>query len=280
MAKKYTISVTDNPDPLDIQSIRQDDEGHNAAHTPPVDWLPLGIFMRDLQGNLIAGMVGGSYWGWLYIATLWVKDPLLSKIYGLRLLKETEKEGLRRECGHAFIETVEYDSMLFYESLDYIVTKKTEESGSTRYAMQKELFPQKKESPLVVMNPPAEPARYQFVANGGPGFVESLPAMKISTEADALELIGICGENETDRLLVHAENLTADFYDLHTRLAGEILLKMSIYKVRLAAVITAEEIGDGRFSEMVLETNRGNAFRVFNTRDEAVAWLAGETVTS
>jgi hypothetical protein len=274
MAKKYTISITDNPDPLDLQFIRQDNDGHHAAHTPPVDWLPLGVFMRDMQGNLIAGVVGGSYWGWLYVATLWVNDPLLSKSYGLRLLKEAEKEGLRRECGHTFIETVDYDSMLFYESLDYFVVKKTEESGTTRYAMQKELFPQKKESPHVDLNTTPEPARYLFVANSEPGFVECLPAMKIASEADALELIGFCGENDTDRLLVYAENLTADFYDLHTRLAGEILLKMSNYRIRLAAVIPTEKIGDGRFKEVVLETNRGGEFRVFNTRDEAIAWLS------
>ncbi len=35
--------------------------------------------------------------------------------------------------------------------------------------------------------------------------------MKIASEADALELIGFCGENDTDRLLVHAENLTRGF---------------------------------------------------------------------
>lgn len=273
MAKKYTISITDNPDPLDLQFIRQDNDGHHAAHTPPVDWLPLGVFMRDMQGNLIAGAAGGSYWGWLYVATVWVKDPLRSKSYGLRLLKEAEKEGLRRECGHAFIETVDYDSMLFYESLDYFVVKKTEESGTTRYAMQKELFPQKKEAYRVDMSAPSEMARYVFIADLGPGFVECQPEMKIAGESDALELIGFCGENETDRLLVYAENLTADFYDLQTRVAGDILLKMSNYQIKLAAVISSEKIGNGKFHEMVLETNRGREFQVFSTRDEAVAWL-------
>jgi GNAT superfamily N-acetyltransferase len=276
MAKKFKITVTDNPDPLDLQIIRQDSEGHHAAHTPPVDWLPLGVFMRDLQGNLMAGVVGGSYWGWIYIATLWVKDPLQRKSNGLRMLKEAEKEGLRRGCGHAFIETVDYDSMLFYESLGYFVTKKTEESGTTRYAMQKELYPQRRETPLVDLSAPSEPARYILVADGESGFVECLPQMKIASESDAVELIGFCGENNTDRLLVHDENLTADFYDLHTRLAGEILLKMSNYRIRLAAVIPADKIGDGKFSDMVLETNRGNAFRVYNTRDDAVAWLLSD----
>jgi len=276
MAKKYSISVTDSPDPLDLQTIREDGEGHNTAHTPPMDWLPLAAIMRDPQASIIAGVVGGSYWGWLYISRVWVKDPLRTRSYSLRLLKEVEREALKRGCGHAFIETQNYDSMLFYESIGYQVVKKTEESGSTRYAMQKELFDHKKEPPPREVEQPIEPARYLYVQGGESGYVECLPPMIIASEKDILELVGFCGENRTERLLVHAENLAADFYDLHTKLAGEILLKLSNYRVVLAAVIPQEKIGDGHFAEMVLETNRGNEFRVFNTRDEAVAWLLTE----
>ncbi|MBN2257854.1 MAG: GNAT family N-acetyltransferase [Anaerolineaceae bacterium] len=146
MAKKYKIIVTNNPDPLVLQVIREDVEGLHAAHTPPADWLPLAVIMYDLKGSIIAGVVGGSYWGWLYFAQVWVKDPLRSRSYGLRLFKEAEKEALHRGCGHSFVETQSYESMLFYESIGYQVVKKTEESGTTRYAKQKELIQQKKRS--------------------------------------------------------------------------------------------------------------------------------------
>jgi len=142
MAKKYIISLTDSPDPLDLQVIREDLEGHHAAHSPPIDWLPLAAIMRNPQGEIIAGVIGGSYWGWLYIARVWVKDRQRRKNYSLRLLKEAEKEALRRGCGHSFVETQDFESMLFYEGFGYMVVKKTEESGSTRYSMQKELHPQ------------------------------------------------------------------------------------------------------------------------------------------
>jgi PadR family transcriptional regulator AphA len=98
--------------------------------------------------------------------------------------------------------------------------------------------------------------------------------MIISNEDDALELIGFCGESGTDRLVVHAENLAADFYDLRSGLAGNILLKLSNYRIYLAAVIPAEKIGKGHFYEMVLETNRGRDFRVFATRESAIDWLS------
>jgi GNAT superfamily N-acetyltransferase len=141
MAKKYSISITDNPDPIDLQIIREDLDGHHAAHSPPVDWLPLAAIMRNPQGEIIAGVIGGSYWGWLYISRVWVKDRLRRKNYSLRLLKEAEKEALHRSCGHSFVETQDFESMLFYEDFGYRVVKKTEESGNTRYSMQKELHP-------------------------------------------------------------------------------------------------------------------------------------------
>jgi PadR family transcriptional regulator AphA len=124
------------------------------------------------------------------------------------------------------------------------------------------------------VNQSADQEQYRFVSNGSTGFVECLPSLLIVSEDDALELIAGCGENGTDRLLVHAESLPKEFYDLHSGLAGRILLKMSNYRIFLAAVIPPERIGEGRFSEMVLETNRGHEFRVFATRHEAIAWLS------
>ena len=125
------------------------------------------------------------------------------------------------------------------------------------------------------MNQPADQNRYHLIDSGPARFVECLPDMLIASEDDALELIAYCGESDTQQLLVHAVNLPAEFFDLHSRLAGNVLLKLSNYRIILAAVIPPEKIGTGRFSEMVLETNRGREFRVFTTRDDAVKWLSG-----
>ncbi|MGA9397314.1 MAG: DUF4180 domain-containing protein [Anaerolineaceae bacterium] len=124
------------------------------------------------------------------------------------------------------------------------------------------------------MNNPSEIIRYQFVNDEKRGFVECLPEMEVSGEEDALELVGFCGENETDRLLMYRENLPEEFFDLSTGLAGKILLKFSNYRIILAAVITHDRIGDGRFYEMVRETNRGREFRVFNSRPDAINWFS------
>ena len=117
---------------------------------------------------------------------------------------------------------------------------------------------------------------YQLVGSGSEAYLECLPqGGVIASEQDALDLVAACGENGTERLLICSPaTCRPEFYDLKTGLAGAVLLKWSNYFIKAAAVLTPELVGDGRFSEMVLEANRsGRLFRVFYERDKAVEWL-------
>ncbi len=115
----------------------------------------------------------------------------------------------------------------------------------------------------------------QLVEKNGKSYLECLPdEWQLASEQDALDLVGACGEYGTQNLMLHAESLPEAFYNLKTRLAGNVMLKFSNYWLRVAAVIPVELSHQGRFGEMVLETNQGNQFRVFATRAEAEDWLA------
>jgi len=98
----------------------------------------------------------------------------------------------------------------------------------------------------------------------------------LQSEQDALDLVVACGENHTHLLLLRSENLPQEFFQLKTGLAGRILLKFSNYYLKVAAVLTPEEVNQGKFQEMVLETNRGNEFRVFFDNQKATDWLIHE----
>jgi PadR family transcriptional regulator, regulatory protein AphA len=104
--------------------------------------------------------------------------------------------------------------------------------------------------------------------------VKSMHPQGIASEKDAVVLVGLCGENGTNRLLLHAKDLSPDFFDLSTRLAGEILLKFSTYRIQAALVAGPELTRRGKFPEFMLETNRGPAFRVFSERQPALDWLS------
>jgi len=113
-----------------------------------------------------------------------------------------------------------------------------------------------------------------LVSNAHSTFLE-FPAgsIFIARERDALDLVGLCGEHGATNVLLDGSCLADTFFDLKTGLAGDVLLKLSNYFIRAAVVTTEDRIGTGKFSEFVLETNRGKQFGVFTTREAAASWL-------
>ena len=97
--------------------------------------------------------------------------------------------------------------------------------------------------------------------------------LRIASERDALDVVALCGEHLTERLLLDGDCLDPAFFDLKTGLAGAVLLKLSNCHIRTAVALPPERIGSGRFAEFVHETNTGNQFPVFSGAAEAVSWL-------
>ena len=118
---------------------------------------------------------------------------------------------------------------------------------------------------------------YEVIAHSGQSFVRPLPGgVWIAAENDAIALVQFCAEADTDRILLPAACLSPDFFRLSTRLAGLVLQKLANYRVKAAVVLDTAAV-QGKFYEFMLETNRGQTFRVFDDESRAAAWLLGET---
>ena len=96
--------------------------------------------------------------------------------------------------------------------------------------------------------------------------------LMIGDEQDAIDLIALCGEAGTDRLILFADNLSQEFFDLKTGLAGAVFQKFSNYRVKCAIVISPS-LDRGRFHEMLIEVNRQHAFHFFSKLEEAEEWI-------
>ncbi len=102
------------------------------------------------------------------------------------------------------------------------------------------------------------------------------PDFIIRNEQDILDLIVGCGENETNKVMIYEANLSPDFFDLKTNLAGTLFQKMANYHLRGAGIISFDKIKSERFKELIFECNRGNLFRFFEDKESAEKWLAGD----
>lgn len=106
------------------------------------------------------------------------------------------------------------------------------------------------------------------------GYVETLAqGGTLTKEQDALDLVAGCWENQTRRLLIHAETLPPEFFQLKTGLAGQVLQKFVNYEIVAAMVVPESVLQEGRFAEMALEANRARQFHFAASEAEAVAWL-------
>lgn len=100
--------------------------------------------------------------------------------------------------------------------------------------------------------------------------VWSQPIAKVD---DAVRLVEAAYEQDTRAFLLEGNLLPAEFFDLRTRFAGEFVQKLVNYGLRVAAVFPPDPAHGERFREFVGELRRGHAFRTFEARAEAEAWL-------
>lgn len=75
----------------------------------------------------------------------------------------------------------------------------------------------------------------------------------LATEQDALDLMG---NIETSYIVVHEGNITPAFFDLSTKVAGNILQKFSNYRVKLAIIGDFTKYPSKVLKDFIYETNR------------------------
>ena len=66
----------------------------------------------DQNQNVIAGILGGTYWGWLHIDILWVDEKFRRKKIGSRLLIAAENEAKKRGFSTLYLKTDRLASLL------------------------------------------------------------------------------------------------------------------------------------------------------------------------
>ncbi len=83
--------------------------------------------------------------------------------------------------------------------------------------------------------------------------------LPIGDYRDALDLIGEAAANRADIVAVPSERLAPAFFDLKTRVAGEMIQKFNTYGVRLAIVGNVSNAVESStaFRDLVRESNRG-----------------------
>ena len=130
-----------HPSETETDYIREALNQFNCAHVGDDGHTPLHLIEYDADGSIIGGLLGGTYWGWMYIDILWVREDHRRQGVGSRLLTEAEKEAMRRGCHHVHVDTMSWQAPKFYQKHGYEVIGVLPDipSGNQKYLLMKEL---------------------------------------------------------------------------------------------------------------------------------------------
>ncbi|MEW6450241.1 MAG: GNAT family N-acetyltransferase [Pseudomonadota bacterium] len=82
------------------------------------DYKPLTVTVKD-KGAIVGGVVGETYFGWMFVSLLWVSDKYRGKKLGRSLMESAEKEARKRGVRHVYLDTFSFQAPGFYKKLGY-----------------------------------------------------------------------------------------------------------------------------------------------------------------
>lgn len=101
----------------------------------------LNIVEYDGNNSIIAGILGGTYWGWLHIDILWVAEKSRMQGIGSKLLKAAEEEAKKHGCHSVHLDTMSWQAPEFYKKHGYKIISELENipAGNKKFHLIKEL---------------------------------------------------------------------------------------------------------------------------------------------
>jgi len=92
----------------------------------------------------------------------------------------------------------------------------------------------------------------------------------IQNPDDALDLIGNLYYQGFDKIIIYEKNLTPDFFDLKNKIAGEILQKVSNYRMKLTIIGNFSNLKSKSLNDFIYESNKGNQVNFKESLHEAL----------
>ena len=141
MDKEYNIISLDKPDDSVWDVVGWGIHNYNIQIAGDTQSKQQCFVLRAPDKKTVGGLIGKTYWDWLYIDLLFVKEELRGRGYGHRLLEMAEDEA--RKCGikNVYLDTFGFQAPDFYKQHGYKVFGELKDfpAGHQRYFFTKQL---------------------------------------------------------------------------------------------------------------------------------------------
>src|SRR5262249_14952134 len=110
----YALKLETEPASEDVSFLGDRLYDYNVAHTGQDDGQWLGVFSRDAEGQIVAGLHGWTWAGWLKVNYLWVRAECRRRGLGRQMLLMAEAEARKRGCSRAMLYSYSFQAPDFY----------------------------------------------------------------------------------------------------------------------------------------------------------------------
>ena len=117
--RMFELEITDVHDEVALTELRERLIAHNIAVTGYHDGRSLSCFLRDEEGEMVAGLDGFTWGGYAKIEWLWLAEHLRGSGLGTRMVGAAEAEAAARGCRVVRVDTHTFQAPGFYERLGY-----------------------------------------------------------------------------------------------------------------------------------------------------------------
>ena len=141
MDEKCNIISVDKPDDSVWDVVGWGIHNYNLQQTGDTKSQQLCFVLRTPNNEVVGGLIGKTYWNWLYIDLLFVKEELRGFGYGHRLLEIAEDEARERGATNVYLDTFSFQAPDFYQQHGYRVFGELKDfpPGHQRYFFTKQL---------------------------------------------------------------------------------------------------------------------------------------------
>lgn len=136
------FEITDKIEKQDEQAIFEGLKEYNEARIEDKNSKELGVYLRNEEGKVIAGLTGFTHGNWVFVKFLWISEELRGQNIGSQVLAKAEVEAKERGCKFSFLDTFSFQAPDFYKKYGYQEVFVLEEYPLTgkRYYLTKTLY--------------------------------------------------------------------------------------------------------------------------------------------
>ena len=96
----------------------------------------------------------------------------------------------------------------------------------------------------------------------------------LKTIEDGLDLLGNLSYQGFDKIIIHEKNIIFGFFDLKTKIAGDILQKFTQYQMALIIIGDFSKYNSKSLNDFIRESNMGRQINFVTSQSEAIKLLS------